>query len=263
MGSTLRVIRGIADVKREPATADAESQLLYGEQFVVQDFDGAWAFGHCVHDGFAGYVSSRSLTDKLLEPTHSVSVLWAPVLRGPFLRFKPCDFLSLGSRLTIIGQRDQFYSLSEHEWVYKAHVVEGVWRSPSYIDLAERLVGVPFVWGGRSTFGFDCTGIIQFVLGFAGISAPRDIPDQLRVLGHPIQVPRRGDLFFLERRGDLFHAGLFVSETEVINVGYRFAGTGVQRFDEIHHLYRLSEHANGTLDQYRVHLRRLQSTETI
>jgi hypothetical protein len=254
---TVRVIRGLADVKREPFAIDKESQLLFGELFDVEQFDGDWAFGRCSHDGFVGCVNRELIDQSLVRTTHSVRVFWAPVLRQPFLRFAPHDYLTLGSQLSVTGQHDQFYRLAEKAWVYKAHVADGPLYDPDYIGLAERLVGVPFVWGGRSTCGFDCTGIIQFVLGLAGIAVPRDVPEQA-TLGEAVDNPRRGDLFFLERRGSFFHAGLFTSETDVVNVGYRFAGVGVQKFSEIYELYRLTEEVNGTLDQLRVHIRRIE-----
>jgi hypothetical protein len=257
MAATFRVIRGVADVKLEPTSPDKESQLMFGELFDVEHMDGDWAFGHCVHDQFAGYVRREMIDENLVEPTHSVKVMWAPVLRGPVPRLSPDDFLSLGSRLSVIGQRDQFYRLAENAWVFKAHVGDGAIHEPDYMIMSERLLGIPFVWGGRSTFGFDCTGIIQFVLGLARILAPRDIPEQAASLGEAVDSPRRGDLFFLERRGSLFHAGLFCSETEIVNVGYRFEAVGIQHFSEIYNLYRLIEEANGTLDQFRVHIRRM------
>jgi hypothetical protein len=166
--------------------------------------------------------------------------MWAPVVREPFLRLAPHDFLCLGSHLCVLGQRDQFYCLAEDAWIYKAHVEEGPPNYLDYIALSEKLIGIPFVWGGSSTYGFDCTGIIQFVLGLARIPAPRDVPEQA-TLGKPVESPRRGDLFFMERRGEFFHAGLFSSETAVVNVGYRFAGVGIQAFSEIYALYRLAE----------------------
>jgi hypothetical protein len=252
-----RVIRGVTDVKLESAAIDSDSQLVYGEHFDAEYCEGDWVIGSCVHDGFVGYVRRDALSKDLVEPTHTIGVMWAPVLRGPFLRFKPCDFLTLGSRIRVVGQQDQFYSLADDVWVYKAHVVEGVLLDPNYIAMAEKLVGIPFVWGGRTTYGFDCTGIIQFVLGLAGIPSPRDVPEQAAQLGHAVETPQRGDLFFLERRGHFFHAGLFTSETHVINGGYRFAGVGVQNFAEIYNLYRLAEDANGTLDQFQVHVRRI------
>ncbi len=258
----LRIIRGTTDVKREPAAVDCESQLVFGEYFDVERFEDDWAFGRCVHDEFAGYVHREALDANLVQPTHSIGVMRAPLLRRPAFRSAPRDFLSLGSRVRVVEQRNQFCSLDEDAWVYKAHLVEGALHQPDYMAMAEKLVGVPFVWGGRSTFGFDCTGIIQFVLGLAGIPAPRDIPEQVAALGCAVETPQRGDLFFLEKRGGFFHSGLFISETQVVNAGERFAAVGIQEYSEVYNLYRLFEEANGARDQFRAHLRRLPQSET-
>jgi cell wall-associated NlpC family hydrolase len=258
MAKTCRAIRGVTDLRREPAVIDTVSQLLFGELFAVEYFEGDWAFGRCVHDGVVGFAHREALHAELVQATHSISAIWAPVRREPDLRSKPFDCFTLGSRLRIVGQHGSFCSLDQDAWVHRAHVIEGILHQPDYIALAERLVGLPFVWGGRSTRGFDCTGVIQFVLALAGIPTPRDIPEQVLAFGQTVEVPRRGDLFFLERRGSFFHAGLFVSDTHVVDAGFRFASVSIQRFTEMYHLYRITEELNGTLAQFRLHIRRVR-----
>ncbi len=257
----MRTARGVANVKLSPGAVEGASQLLFGERFAAESTQGDWVFGRCVHDGFPGYMHRDALDNCLDPPTHTVAAMWTPVLRAASLAAEPRDFLCLGSRVSILEQRYQLGRIGEEAWIYKAHVVEGELLQPDYVETAKRFLGVPFVWGGRSTYGFDCTGMIQVALGLAGITAPRDTPEQLEALGQPVESPRRGDLFYLERAEGIFHAGLFVSETHVINAGEPSVAVSMQEFGEVYHLYRLREEFNGALDRYKVHLRRLPQME--
>ena len=84
----------------------------------------------------------------------------------------------------------------------RRHLVESGWREPDYVAVAERFLETPYLWGGRTSEGIDCSGLVQTALAAAGVASPRDSDMQEAGLGEPIAIddPRttleRGDLVF-------------------------------------------------------------------
>nr|WP_281375163.1 NlpC/P60 family protein [Aquabacterium terrae] len=96
-----------------------------------------------------------------------------------------------------------------------------------------RFVGTPFVWGGRSSFGLDCSGMIQLGLQLAGVSAPRAMADMSDTLGRRVEEeggPLPGDFIFYSG-----HCGMFVDESHVINSNGKAGRVQIEPFDELHH----------------------------
>jgi hypothetical protein len=238
-----QVIACIAQVKIEPSLAAVTiSQLLYGETFIVHEESKGWCKGTCLHDYYGGFIQAKDLSASCETPSHLIVTTVAPILPAPYMSQPPIGFLSFYSRVRVRCEKDQFYYINGLGWMYQAHLRPLPYREPDYIKTAQRFIGVPFVWGGRSAFGFDCSGLIQLCLMAAGIHAPRDSPEQAQCLGFPIkeaQHPQRGDLFFVKRKEPLlFHAGLFVNNTYVLHAGRDFFAVGVQPFREVSSFYR-------------------------
>ena len=176
-------------------SARAVSQLIAGEAFAVIDISGDWAWGYSLHDHYVGHVPIAALGAKTDAVTHMVSVPLALVFAAPDIKSTLVGTLSVGARID--GEVDRGFVRTSGGYVHTRHLrlVEDVEEDP--VAVAERLIGLPYLWGGRGAGGIDCSGLVQLALGLCGRSCPRD-SDQQRLLGDEIEDGelRRGDLVF-------------------------------------------------------------------
>lgn len=194
-------------------SATPVSQLLRGERFAVVDSSGGWAWGYSLHDRYVGYVPVDML-GPVTEPTHIVATPAALVFAAPDIKSAVIEWLPMGARLTSAGEDGVFLAV-ENGFVHRRHITPLGEPASEFVEVATRLTGVPYRWGGRSGDGIDCSGLIQLALGFAGISAPRDSDMQAASLGDPITegTPlRRGDLVFLPG-----HVGIMADDTHLLH----------------------------------------------
>jgi cell wall-associated NlpC family hydrolase len=207
-GMPRRVVAAAAPIKRVPRSdAGLESEALRGESFMVFE-DGAegWSWGQLETDSYVGYVPTDALSTSAPEPSHRVAALRTFLYPGPDLKLPASACLSLGSRLALteaVTTRGTTYRLlaGGEGAVAEAHVVpldappEG-----DFVTVAERFLGAPYLWGGRTSIGLDCSGLVQLSLMAAGHNAPRDTDLQQTMLGHPAEggaaALHRGDLVF-------------------------------------------------------------------
>lgn len=177
--------------------AAALSELLPGEAFAVLEYAGGWAWGQCAGDRVVGYVEAIALVDPV-RPTHIVCEKWAPVAPDPRVTAPVLAGLPIGARIS--GHPDGACLATEYGCVPMSHLrgIDDPQDDP--VTVAERLIGVPWLDGGRGPEGIDAGGLVQLALGLAGIAAPRFV-DLQRSLG--TAVPDGAPL----RRGDLIIAG--------------------------------------------------------
>jgi len=202
---------------------EAISELLHGEDFLVLDIAGDWAWGFCGHDGYVGYVPVHALQHrkKTPEPTHLVSARAALIFIEPDFKSGVMKRLPMGARIAC-GEASECgsYLKTGKGFVHVRHVqpigtkvvFDG---SNGTAALAEQLIGAPYLWGGRSGDGLDCSGLVQMILMLTGIAAPRDSDQQLAALGEEIaegEELRRGDLVFFPS-----HVGLMVDSDRIIH----------------------------------------------
>jgi cell wall-associated NlpC family hydrolase len=186
------------------AEAPPSSQLLPGEEFAVLEVSGGWAWGYCRHDHYVGYVEAIDLVEPLAA-THLVAAARAPIFAEPDDRTPALATLPMGSRLS--GHEQGGFLATESGFIGFTHVREIAAVEHDPVAVAERLVGAPYLLGGRSSAGIDCSGLVQIALGLCGVRAPRD-SDQQRALGFPLGARtklERGDLVFFEGHVGLMH----------------------------------------------------------
>ncbi|MCX8995696.1 NlpC/P60 family protein [Rhizobiaceae bacterium BDR2-2] len=183
--------------------ASIDTQLLFGETLTVFDRRDEWAFVQSDIDGYVGYLPEEEISDAMEDATHWVAVPRTFVYPGPDLRFPHAGELSMGSRVAIVGEeetRGTRYALMEGGGaVAAAHLLPvGTAAGDDYVAIAARFLETPYLWGGRSGFGIDCSGLVQLAMMMAGASAPRDSDMQAAGLGQPVgrEALRRGDLVF-------------------------------------------------------------------
>ena len=203
-GARRSVIGATLPLRRQPdADASMTTELLFGETFVVYALDPeGWAWGQADLDGYVGYVASEGLADATVIPTHRVAALRAHVFPRPDLKAPPVTALSFGSRVAVRSWTEGYAEILPGGWVSGVALGPPEPQAGDPVSVAERFMGVPYLWGGRSSAGLDCSGLVQLAMAECGIPAHRDSHVQEKSLGNPVDCPppgqfRRGDLVFL------------------------------------------------------------------
>ena len=208
-----------APLHRHPSReASMDTQAIFGESVTVYDEHEGWAWVQLHEDGYVGYLPSSSLSDPGPEPTHRVGAVRTFVYPGPNLKLPFEGYLSLNSKVAVTDRQGDYARLAGGGWVYAPHLTGLDAREADYVSVAERFLHTPYLWGGRTSLGIDCSGLAQMALAASGLKAPRDSDMQERQLGAPVEVtPDLGGL----RRGDLVfwkgHVGLMLDATNFIH----------------------------------------------
>jgi cell wall-associated NlpC family hydrolase len=203
-GTIMAVIDAQAPVRRTPTgEAALETEALMGERVIVYEVsDEGWAWGQLEADRYVGYLPANALATPAALPTHRVAALRTLIFPGPSIKLPPVAAPSLGARLAIARRHERFAVTAAGGFLPAAHLVPLDHHEPDFVAVAERFVGVPYLWGGKTSLGLDCSGLVQVALGASGITAPRDTDMQERALGAAVTTSadfsdlRRGDLVF-------------------------------------------------------------------
>ena len=235
---------GFATVKAQPDfEARQTTQALFGETVTIYEEHDGWVWGQIESDGYVGYLRLDTLWGETPAPTHRVSAIRTFLFPEPDLKSPTLDVLSLTSRVAVIGEKNGFAELEQGGWVFMKHLAGLDDVAPDYVATARKLTGVPYLWGGKTSMGLDCSGLVQIALDAAGLSVPRDSDQQAQAIGEAVAdfgALRRGDIVFFPGHVGimtgpdlLLHANAFhmmVTEeplTEVVARGAQV--TGVRR----------------------------------
>jgi hypothetical protein len=197
-GAAHTIARGRVALRNKPATdAVQDDELLFGEIFTVYDSKDGWAWGQASLDGYVGYVHTISCGDPIV-PDHRVIALSTPLLTGHDIKRATRDLLPLNAQVKVLERVDGFARIAPDGYVFAGHLAPLANVASDWVATAERFVGTPYVWGGKTHAGVDCSGLVQTALAAAGITCPRDTDQQEHALGTDCQsLPRqRGDLVF-------------------------------------------------------------------
>jgi cell wall-associated NlpC family hydrolase len=218
-GRALHVCVGTADLRHAPAPdAPLDTQALFGEDVMLYEDHEGWGWVQLARDGYVGYMSMAALVEGRIKPTHRVTVNRSFVYPGPDLKFSARDALPLGAAVRVRATKGGFAQIDDGAFVFSAHLLPSGENQQGFVAVAERLLHAPYLWGGKTSLGIDCSGLVQISLGAAGIDAPRDTDLQEQALGLPIAADpdlaglRRGDLVFW--RG---HVGIMRDETTLLH----------------------------------------------
>jgi cell wall-associated NlpC family hydrolase len=198
-GTLCEVVEPIADVRRDPAhEAPLDTQALKGERVTVYEMsDEGWAWGQLESDGYVGYFSANALGPAGPLPTHRVIVPRTFGFPAANIKLPPMIALPMGARIQIVKETGGF-AINSYGWHFPLpHVASLGKRQPDFVVVAESLMNVPYLWGGKSSLGIDCSGLVQISLQLTGVACPRDTYMQEQI-GQPIALAnlRRGDLVF-------------------------------------------------------------------
>jgi cell wall-associated NlpC family hydrolase len=201
-GRKMRIIAASAPLRRSPqADAPLETEALFGESVTVYDESEGWAWTQLERDQYVGYLPS-AMVGAPSAPTHRVAALRTHAYPGPAIKLPPRMALSLGAQLTIVGREGDFAVSQDSLYLWSRHLAEVGACEPDAVAIAELFLETPYLWGGRTSEGVDCSGLVQTALMAAGVASPRDSDMQEATLGEPIAIDDpsaplgRGDLIF-------------------------------------------------------------------
>jgi cell wall-associated NlpC family hydrolase len=191
-------------LRRAPSPdAALDTEALMGERITIYDTnDEGWAWGQLESDGYVGWMPSSGLGAAAAEATHKVSALRTLVFPGPSIKLPPITSLPFGARVTIVGAAERFAVTNNGGHIPARHLAPLAATNDDFVAVAEQFLGTPYLWGGKTSFGLDCSGLSQVALTACGIACPRDSDMQEQALGTPVDAKadfsnlQRGDLVF-------------------------------------------------------------------
>ncbi|SHG20347.1 NlpC/P60 family protein [Bradyrhizobium erythrophlei] len=230
-GEEFEISDVIAPVRERPSSeAPLLTQALKGERVTIYDRDGeGFAWGQLNSDGYVGWLPDRALTKPAAAPTHKVTAIRTFAFPGPSIKLRPAETLVMGALVGVIRE-DGPFAVTREGWYLPRQHLGGIDRFVGdFVAVAERFVGTPYLWGGKSSFGIDCSGLVQVALNAAGTGCPRDSDMQQESLGRLLGLSEssrleRGDLMFwkghvaiVRDAGTIVHANAHHMATAIEN----------------------------------------------
>jgi len=223
-GFSAQVARAAVPVRRQPIlTAGIDTEALFGEIVTVYEERGGWAWVQLSRDKYVGYVPTDTLMREVEQPTHRVRALGTFVYPAPDIKAPPLVHLSMNARLCVSKRHEQFCALNNGGFVIARHMAEQGQHERDFVEIAERFIGTPYLWGGRTRIGLDCSGLVQIALEAAGFSVPRDADMQQAEIGRYVDIPKeldelqRGDLVFWQG-----HVGIMVDSVMLVHANAHY-----------------------------------------
>jgi cell wall-associated NlpC family hydrolase len=213
-------LRGAPDARRSWTT-----EALYGELVTVLEERDGWAWVQLERDGYVGYLRPAALSAQVTRPTHRVAALGTFLYPSADVKACPWLQLSMNSLLAVAETGPAFAKLADGSFVPSRHVVEHDRHASDPVTVAERFAGVPYLWGGKTRLGVDCSGLLQIAMQAAGLECPRDTDMQQAELGQDVAI--RDDLDGLTRGDMVFwpgHVGIMIDAFMLLHANAHHMG---------------------------------------
>jgi cell wall-associated NlpC family hydrolase len=228
-GELREVVAPHAPLRRSPShDAPLDTEVLKGERVTVYETtEEGWAWGRLVDDGYVGWLPAEALRAPGPAPTHKVAVPRTIVFPGPSIKLPPVETLSFGCRVTV-ARVEGSLAVTTANYVPARHLAPLGAHEPDPVAVAERFLHAPYLWGGKTSLGLDCSALVQLSLTACGIPCPRDSDMQERAVGAAVarENLRRGDLVFwpghvaiLRDGATLIHANAFHMAVAIEPIG--------------------------------------------
>lgn len=233
-GTVRQVVAGVVPLRKEPRhDAPLETELLFGETVTVYEEREGWAWAQADGDSYVGYAAAEALSPAVNRTTHRVASLRTFLYPAPDIKAPPLDMVSMNALVSVQAENGRFSQLAGGQFVTSAHVAPLGAAESDFVDVAERFLGTPYLWGGRTSIGVDCSGLIQLSLHAAGIECPRDTDMQEARLGQPLPDPRDQSSF---QRGDLIfwkgHMGVMIDDDRLLHANAHHMAVAIEPVGE-------------------------------
>ena len=202
-GQARQVVHSATPLRGAPEPrASWTSEVLFGEHVAVYDEKDGWAWVQLARDGYVGYLRAGALSPQVKNATHRVRALSTFLYPVAEVKAPPWLPLAMGSTVSVAETGPAFARLADGSFVPMRHIADLTWRASDFVAIAERFMGTPYLWGGKTRQGLDCSGLVQVAMQMAGLDCPRDSDMQLAELGRDVPVSahadglERGDLVF-------------------------------------------------------------------
>ena len=228
---TLHCVADQTPMRARPSqSATAVSELLYGEAFAAFELSGGWAWGQSLHDGYVGYVAETALCKTKIAPTHRICAASALLFSAADIKSPLVMVLPMNTQLAVTGQSGNFQAIGDAGFVHSRHVAALDDHLSDPVGIAHEFLGTPYLWGGRTRRGIDCSGLVQTVLMACGSTCPRDTDQQRKALGidtDPADI-RRGDIIFFPG-----HVGIMASATDLLHANAFWMNTVIEPLADV------------------------------
>ena len=203
-GELREVVEPVAPIRREPQPDSVlDTEALKGERVTVYETtEEGWCWVQLESDHYVGWMPANALGAPGPAPTHRVRAVRMPVLVGPSIKVATYEMLSFGSTIAIARNEGSFAVTAAGFFVPQIHLAPLGSIEKDFVAIAERFINVPYLWGGKTSLGLDCSALVQLALNACGIACPRDSYMQQDTLGIPVDAGadlaglNRGDLVF-------------------------------------------------------------------
>jgi len=175
------------------------STLLHGEAFAVYETVEGWCRGRAGSDGYIGYVPAATLGEPRDAPTHAVALPATHLYAAPTIKAEPLGMLFLNAAVTVTSDEGAFHRLSNGLHIERTHLTPLSHTEADFAAVARMFHHAPYLWGGNTVQGIDCSGLVQMAMHRCGHAAPRDSDMQEAMLGEALATDsdrKRGDLVF-------------------------------------------------------------------
>ena len=225
-GRAAQVSRGVTGLHAAPTdTSGLRTQLLFGEGFTIYEDKHGWVWGQAALDGYVGYAKAEHFTVPATA-THRVIALSTPLLAAPDVKKGARDMLPLNAKVALAQEDGRFARLANGAYVFAGHLAAIDAGAPDWVAVAERFVGVPYLWGGKTAAGIDCSGLVQTALEAGGITGParyRHDGGLARDRDSLDADLKRGDLVFWKG-----HIGLMLDGARIIHANGHFMQVSIE-----------------------------------
>ncbi len=229
--------QSLVAVRKQPSDqSEMINQLLFGDLLTVTDNKNSWYLIITKHDGYEGWVDTKQITiiDQIqFDELARVEPVFLSDISATFSTTEgKMKHIVIGSKLPYCGNNS--FLISDGKYLFEGDLQSSIAKVTTHniINNAMKFIGAPYLWGGRSPFGVDCSGLSQIVFGMAGVKLKRDASLQVE-MGETINFVNEavaGDLaFFDNEEGIITHVGIIVDNKQIIHA------SGEVRIDSIDH----------------------------